>query len=415
MPLFRPIAAALAMAAALVAPPALARPRGTPPPGLRIERIVMLYRHGVRAPLDGEAAIEAYAHPPLPRWSTPASLLTPHGAAALRRLGAYQRQRFVAAGLWPARGCPTRRQVDMWTNTVSRTIASGHALAEGLAPGCDMAVGHLPTDQHDPLFEPLEAGAVPFDAAAAVADVNRHTGGAAALARPYAAAVRTFERVLGCDRVQPRCDILAAPAEIRVSDDGRGIGLRGAIDVTSGAAQVFMLQYLEGMPLRQVGWGRATPARLAQISRLHALLFDVFDRSPYLAPRIAGPMSRRLLRALAAPDAAAVTLLIGHDNNIAALAAVLGTHFRVPGYALDDPPPGGALGLELLRDRRSGARYVRAFYEAATPDQLRHLVTFGGRQRPARLPLALGLCGTRAGAPCSLARFRAALEARLHL
>lgn len=49
--------------------------RACPRPALKVERVFLLYRHGVRAPLDGEAAIQAYRHTPLPRWLTPESLL----------------------------------------------------------------------------------------------------------------------------------------------------------------------------------------------------------------------------------------------------------------------------------------------------------------------------------------------------
>lgn len=399
-------AAAALLLTTFAVQPALARPR----PALKVERVFLLYRHGVRAPLEGEAAIQAYRHPPLPRWSTPESLLTPHGAEALRRLGAWQRQEFAAAGLLPARGCPTAGRLAIWTNTVNRTITSGQALADGVAPGCIVPIGHLGPDAHDPLFEPLEAGAVPFDANAAVADILRYTGGATGIARPHAAAIRTFENILGCDTGPKPCDILNAPGEIAASADGKGIRMSGPIDITSGTAQVFLLQYLEGMPLAQVGWGRATPARLAEISRLHALLFDVHVRSPYMAPRIAGPMARRLLAALTAPDGTAVTLLVGHDNNIAALASLVRTHFQIPGYGRDDPPPGGAIGFELVREGGNGRQYVRAFYEAATPIQIRNLTRFGGTVRPARMPLTLGLCDPHRTGRCTLEAFTRALE-----
>jgi 4-phytase/acid phosphatase len=46
-------------------------------PALVPERLVMLYRHGVRAPLETEAALDGLAHPPLPAWPVAASLLTP--------------------------------------------------------------------------------------------------------------------------------------------------------------------------------------------------------------------------------------------------------------------------------------------------------------------------------------------------
>jgi len=73
-----------------------------------------------------------------------------------------------------------------------------------------------------------------------------------------------------------------------------------AVVLLSGTAQVFLLQYLQGMPMRDVAWGHADFA----------------------------------------------------------------------GYAAGDPPPGGALGLLLLRDRQ-GRHWLRAFATSTYPEHLR--------------------------------------------
>jgi hypothetical protein len=153
-----------------------------------------------------------------------------------------------------------------------------------------------------------------------------------------------------------------------------------------------MLQYAEGLPLDQVGWGRASPRTLEEVSRLHALLFDIHARPRYMARRIGGPMARRISGILAAKDAPAVNVFVGHDNNIAALASLIGAHFKMDGYGQDDPPIGGALELQVLVDGQ-GRRFVAAYYEAQTPDQLRRLA-----------PLSLAPAGSaRAGTglPCA--------------
>ncbi|TCS12241.1 histidine-type phosphatase [Caulobacter sp. BK020] len=378
---------------------------------LKVERTVMLYRHGVRAPLPGEAAVDAYAHPPWPVWSTPPSLLTSHGREAARLMGAYDRQRLSSLGLTAPKGCPTSGAVAIWTNTAQRTIASGEAFAEGFAPGCGLAVGHQPRDTEDPLFHPLEAKAVEFKAADAVAAITAETGGPAALVAPYAGEIREMERVLGCDRAQPPCDIASARTGLEPSADGGGLVLDGPISVLSGTAQVFMLQYAEGLPLGQVGWGRATPRTLEDVSRLHALLFDIHARPRYMARRIGGPMARRISGILAAKDAPAVNIFVGHDNNIAALASLIGAHFKMDGYGQDDPPIGGALELQVLIDAQ-GRRFVAAYYEAQTPDQLRSLTPLSLANPPARRALTL-TCQTPGQGPCRLEDFLAGLDRRL--
>ncbi|WP_206244752.1 histidine-type phosphatase [Novosphingobium terrae] len=379
------------------------------PAGERIERLVLLYRHGVRAPLPGEAGLADLAPAPMADWSTAPTLLTLHGAEALTLLARWQAGQWRHLGLLPAHGCPSPRDLTLHANATERTIASAHALAEGLAPGCDLPVEHKPLGQHDALFEPMEAGTATVDGQQAAQDVNRYTGGAPAMAARQAPALSVMERILGCDKTPKPCHLSTMPGAISASADGHGLSLTGPIDKASGTAQVFLLEYMEGMPLAHIGWGRATPQAIAQVSPLHAALFDVFDRSPYMARRSGGELARQALTALFAPDQPRLTLLIGHDNNIAALTSLLGAGFQVPGLGRNDPPPGGALELALVR-RPDGTAFVKAFYVAATPDQVRHLTHFNPRHRPYEQALTLGLCARTA---CPAATFRQRLTARL--
>lgn len=404
----KPILSIVALAALLVAGGA-ARAQAPGPHGpLKVERVVMLYRHGIRAPLATEAAVEAYAHPPWPAWTTPASHLTPHGREAVRLMGAYDRQRLSRLGLTDPRGCPAPGQVAIWTNSQQRTIASGEAFAEGFAPGCGLTVGHQAPDTEDPLFHAIEAKAVDFSAADAATAITAETGGPAALVAPYAAKIRAMEHVLGCDKDRPPCDIAAARTGLAANAQGDGLVLDGPISILSGTAQVFMLQYAEGLPLDQVGWGRATPRTLEDVSRLHALLFEVHARPRYMARRVGGPMARRIAQILASKDAPAVTVFVGHDNNIAALTSLLGSHFRMEGYGQDDPPIGGGVELRVLVDAR-GRRFVDAYYQAQTPDQLRRLAPLSLARPPARRELKLA-CRAPGRRLCRLDDVLAALD-----
>ena len=143
----------------------------------RVDRVVVVMRHGIRAPIVGEAPEGTRTGDPWPSWPVPAEHLTPHGARALQAVGRSDRAWLAKLGVLPAQGCPASGQVRIWTNTAQRTIASGEAFAEGLAPGCGLTVGHLAASEVDPLFEPLRAGVAPFDPAAAIASINANTGG----------------------------------------------------------------------------------------------------------------------------------------------------------------------------------------------------------------------------------------------
>jgi 4-phytase/acid phosphatase len=155
---------------------------------------------------------------------------------------------------------------------------------------------------------------------------------------------------------------------------------------------VLLLQYLEGMPIGQVGWGRASAATLRRLGSLHAALFDVFTRPPYMAAHQAAPLGGHLLDTLFSDSAPRLELLMGHDTNVTALAAALRVDLTAPGYATNDIPPGGALLLERLRDGRSGSSFVRVSYRTQSPSALRRL-RIGVSLKPLRIPgCARGLC-----------------------
>lgn len=387
------------LAALLLAPLASHADPASP---TRIERIVLLMRHGVRSPLDGEVPPATRTGQPWPRWNAPAEQVTPHGAAALRALAKADRRWFAAAGLVAARGCPDAAALRLWTNSSPRTIASGEAYAAGFAPGCTLTVGHKPEGTNDPIFEPLGAHPAAFHANRAIESITRFTGGAEALTRRHAAGLKLLEQVLACPAAP--CSPVA-PSSVRASADGHGIDLTGPIRAASGTAQVLMLQYLEGLPLAQVGWGRATPARLEALGAVHGALFDVFSRPPYMAAFQMAPTVDRITQDLTAADAPKIDVLVGHDTNVAALAAVLGVPVKAPGFATNDPSPGGGIAIALVR-APDGRQAVRLWYRSQSATDMR-----AARDRAAWTPLRLTGCDEGAEHRCALPAFLKRLEA----
>jgi len=381
--------------------------------GLKLEHVVMLVRHGVRAPLSDEASTTPSVQP-WPVWSTPGGFLTPHGREGMRLLGAYDRARYADAGLLPSSGCPAPASISIWSNSVERTIATGEAMAEGLAPGCGLKVDHLALDQPDPLFDWAGPQTPGFDAPTAVAAIDAETGGVARIAAKSGPALDTLEAILGCKApgVAHPCDLAAEPAALTVSSDGKSLDVTGPIRVASGAAQVLMLEYLEGFPMAQVGWGRASLDQITQVSRLHALLFDVYSRPSYLAPRVARDLARRLVDALGREEPA-LSMIVGHDDNIATVTALLGANFQLPGYGYDDPPVGGALIFEVYRRPGRDERYVRVLYQAQTPDQLRNLQPLDLTHPPALQVLKIKSCSHPQTGLCRLQEMMAILSRKL--
>lgn len=383
--------------------------------GMRLEKVVMMVRHGLRAPLADETPVGDMARQPWPAWPVGESMLTPRGYEGMRLLGVYDRETFAARGLFSGSGCPASGTIRVRSSPSPRAIASAEAMVEGFAKGCAIPVDHAPTGTSDAIFDPGGAKAVTSDVRAAVASIDAATGGIKALAERHAAAFHTLEKVLGCRgaRTSKPCDILSEKSVLAASDDNPPeFQFAGPIQTASGTAQVFLLQYGQGFAADKVGWGRADAKAIEQMGELHSLLFDVLVRPPYQAARQSAVLGRRIVSSLRDPSGAKLDLIVGHDNNVNGMAAVLGVSFKVDGYARDDATIGGALVFELLRDPGSVQRYVRVLYQSQTLEQLRHLTPLTMANPPAYDVLPVSACGREDGL-CTLDEFTHLVESRL--
>ena len=117
----------------------LAQAAGTNSNDDEVRGVIVLARHGVRAPIESEARGSAYNAQPWPAWPAAPGLVTAHGAEALRLLGAYYRSRY--SELLDKQSCE-HPGVYVEANTVPRTIASAKAVLAGLEPTCTTQV-HL--------------------------------------------------------------------------------------------------------------------------------------------------------------------------------------------------------------------------------------------------------------------------------
>lgn len=353
----------LAALAATVGSPATAR---TAPAPLRLERVVMLMRHGIRPPTKALPVPVKYASDPWPKWGVEPGMLTARGAAGARLLGTSDRARYAARGLF-GRGCPAPGAIVLKASGKPRAIDTAKNWAAAFMPGCAASIDHPTETGPDPIFHGLDDQPASFDGARAYAEARAAlpAGGTAGEAARHRPLLMLLAKALGC--AVPACPLLTEPTELLSSPHDRP-GLEGPLDVGSTASQSFLLEYLEGMPMRDVAWGRASRADIERMLEFHPTKFRYSNWPDYVARNAAAPLAQEVLAALHGD--AKLTMLVGHDTNIADLAGFFRVHWKVPQYPADDVPPGGALGFELLRDAR-GARFARMFFRAQTMDQLR--------------------------------------------
>ncbi len=379
---------------------------------LVLDRVVLLSRHGVRSPTEPLAELDEHVATPWARWPVAPGDLTPHGAELMRLMGAFYRTLYAGRGLLPADGCPAPGAVDAWADVDQRTRLTAQALLDGLSPQCGLKERHqADLTKTDPLFHPVKAGLCPIDEALARTAILQRVGGnLQAVLDSHAVPFAKLQEVLCPSQLAgsgASCGLRAHASAIELHD-GR-VGIEGPVRIASTVTEIFQLEAAEGMPHGQVAWGRLRDDEaLRDLMVLHTLDFDLTQRTPYVARRSGSALLAAIVRRLDGRDASKLALFVGHDTNLANVAALLGAHWLVPGFQADDPSPGGALAFEVLRDPASGARYVRLTYYAQSLEQMRRSARLDAADPPKSFEIGLPGCqgAERAGA-CSLDRFKA--------
>ena len=395
------VALMFALPAGAASPPPAA---DAPPPGLTVDRVVILLRHGVRPPTKAQPLPAGVTGDAWPTWPVQPGWLTPNGAAAIGRIAGWDAARLKGQGLLPAQGCPAPGAVRVVADSDQRTIATAAMWLIAAAPGCNIPSEHKPQDVPDPAFNAIESGLGTFDPTRATAEVTAAVGpgGFAALDSSYHDLLHRIDAVF-CGSATTSCGVSGKPSGLRAAGPGQRPKLSGALDTASTAAQILLLEYADGKPLAEVGWGRASAADIGAFSAFHALEFRLLARPRAVAvPSFAGLAP---IVSTGLTGSARVTLIAGHDTNVANLGGLLDAHWKVPGFSADDPTPGGAVLIERLSDAK-GATYVRALYRSQTLDQIRNgTPTSAGQPYLAVMPIAgcsaLGMRGL-----CTLAQFQ---------
>ena len=108
---------------------------------------------------------------------------------------------------------------------------------------------------------------------------------------------------------------------------------------------------------------------------------------------------------LKAEDDLRVMIYVGHDTNLANIGGLLDIHWVIQGFKPDDPSPGGALAFELLRNVKTGARFVRLAYFAQTMDQMRTVERLDFDHPASRAEIDIPNCSRNGAGLCPIEKF----------
>ncbi len=385
-------------------------------PGYVLQRAVVVMRHGVRPPTRSAADLQQYsdqAWPDNAAWGAAPGELTPHGALAITRLGQDLRSYYAQTGLIPASGASALHMLVWADGADQRTRATAQRMAAALS-GDNPSPGSADwvSGKADPLFDGLGSG---------ICKLNKDLARQAVLAQSpidtpeVQSALRKMQNVLApeaCSGGRGMC--LNGVDQLTVSEGG--VKLTGPLATGATVSEALVLEYENGLPMNQVGFGRVDAASIAALQVLHEQSANLTRRTPYIATRRAYALTRFILDALEQDsDSATVPaineqqhliLLVGHDTNLSNLAGVFGLDWHLDQQP-DSTAPGTALAFERWHNPVTGQTVLRMRLFYQTLDQVRQLSGAPARQ----IPIEPAAC--RHSGACDVAGFAAAIDATL--
>ncbi len=374
-----------------------------------LRSVVIISRHGVRAPLDAPDKMAPYSAEPWPKWGVPPGHLTPRGKQLVALMGAYYRERYLAAGLLTGDRAADRARVFLRANNFQRTLETARGLSQGIL-GEEVEIHALPEGTVDALFVPARIRYGEPDEALAVAAVRGRLGAdPSAFARTYRTQFARLHRILfgKTAAVLPpgKLRLLDLPLGVQPGEGNDLISTTGSLALAKTFIENLMLEYAEGMPAADVGWGRVNRAAFADLAQLHAIDFSLCHGTFYVAQVQISNMAGHVLQTLEqassgravagaiGPTGARLVVLAGHDMNIISIAGLLDLDWSVDSLPMDPALPGGALVFELWR-HADGADFVRTFYMTQTLDQMHTAAKLSLAAPPAVTAVFIPGCST---------------------
>ena len=391
-----------------------------------LKQVIIFGRHAARTPVAPASLTNSFSTLPFPTFAVPGqAVITPNGQTNETLLGSYFRLWLTQEKLLTGNDNADAAFVYVRANNAPLIVDTGQAFVAGLLPAAAVTVNTVPAP--DPLFDPIDAGVATLNGNIAVASVNGRLGGdPQSLATAYSAEFALarsvlFNYPLGATPTPAKpvgkIDITTIPITGAPGNSTSPVNLGGLADFYY-AIDPFLMEYVDGMPASDVGWGNLDAAGISQIYRVYDTLLDLEFRTPYLARVQSSNLGAHIVRTMVQaatgkttsgalgtpPDK--IVVLMAANTNIAGLAGLFNLDWLVAGYQRDVAALGGALVFEFRQSLDTGEFLVRAHYITQTMDQLRDRTPLTLNAPPANVPVFIPDCSVdNATFDCPLERF----------
>ncbi|MDF7669926.1 bifunctional glucose-1-phosphatase/inositol phosphatase [Orbaceae bacterium ESL0721] len=378
-----------------------------------LEQVVIFSRHGIRAPLATPSSSLGKLTPhQWANWETPAGYLTVKGGALENYFGHYLDRWLINNKLLNENKCPSEKDVYIYANGFQRTIATAQNIAVGAFPGCNVTVHHNEKiNTMDPLFSLNIKDDSEKYRQEATASINQSAGdgGVKGLNQRLTPIYQTITKIIDYPKsanclVDKKCDFLAENSTIKI-EKGQEPSISGPLDTGRSIADAFILQYYEGAPLNEIAWGKINSTKeLDQIVSIKEYYNNVIFGAPVIAKQVAKNLLTFISNTFNKTDNK-VTLLVGHDSNIASIISALGIKpYKLPNQ-FETTPIGGKILFEKWKDNNTGKNLLKIQYFYQSTKQLANMEQLTEKNPPQIVTLEMKNCPIDKNGFCDFDKF----------
>lgn len=389
-----------------------------------LKEVVILSRHNIRAPLSGNNSVlgRITTHK-WTDWTANSSELTLKGGVLETMMGQYFRKWLESEGLFKDGYCPNKDEVNIYANSMQRTVATAEYFKTGFFPTCNMPVYHRFTpSKMDPIFFPRLTKVSESFKVQALKEINAMGGkkGIVGLNESLKASYDLIEKVTDMKN-SPACkaDNICTLNDYNtqlVFKLGEEPNMSGSLKLANQIADALILQYFEVADDKEAAFGNTlSTSDWENISKIKDVYGDVLFAAPIVAVNVAHPLLEYMKDELKS-DVRKFTFLVGHDSNICSVANALQfEEYTLPNTIEKKTPIGSKLVFEKWVDKKTKQEFFNINLVYQTTDQLRHQSSLGLTNPPAIYPMAIkGLTSNEFGLYTSedvINRFETAIRA----
>lgn len=349
---------------------------------------VILSRHGIRSPKESDAALRQWSTRAWPTWPGNQGDLTERGKELIRAQWAGMKPFLASNGLIPAGGLPKSGEYALIADEDQRTRMSAIAMFEGLFPGCHIRPQY--GSRYDLLFHPDSSMYRTMDRQKALAevqalldplDIDPAIGNALTILQDITKCCRSS--LCGALGGTTSCTLQGLPNRMSIDPRKPKLDIAGKWHIASTLAEIMLLEFAQ-WPEKSAGWGEVDETVLRQIIPVHNAVFNATHRAHLLAKAGGTHMLEYIHETLLSDKSPSLTILVGHDTNIAYVSGLLDIHWTDPELGIDPVIPGSFMTFELWQTAETG-REIRAGFHAPSLAFLR--TSPASLTRPVSIPV----------------------------